>query len=196
METALKSQRIDEIRSHMAGLDTGELLSIWRDNRRSDWTDEAFEAVRLVLLARGENLPDQMPTICVPADEMSLSALGQARRPGCVTALALMLLVSGGLCALVGLAFGASETVALRDGLMALGVGALYIWLGMGLWRLRSWARVAILVSQGLGLAVDLIILFSVLLGEPETYLLHSLVGLLSNGVVVYWFTTHGELFH
>jgi hypothetical protein len=50
---------IEQIRHSMEEKSTQELLEIWGDNDRTEWSDEAFVAVRRVLEARGEEIPIQ-----------------------------------------------------------------------------------------------------------------------------------------
>ena len=47
------------IRQKMREKDTEELLAIWKGNDREEWTEEAFEAVREILVERVGNLPEQ-----------------------------------------------------------------------------------------------------------------------------------------
>ncbi len=51
---------IAEIKKHMEQKTTDELLSIWIKNDREELSNDAFEAVKLILLERGENLPQQV----------------------------------------------------------------------------------------------------------------------------------------
>jgi hypothetical protein len=43
--------------------DTNDLLSIWENNDREEWTDDAFEAIRMILLKRMGSLPAQREKI-------------------------------------------------------------------------------------------------------------------------------------
>jgi hypothetical protein len=122
-------------------------------------------------------------------------AVDRTQRPGCVTAYALLLLAAGGLVTLGSLVFGASGEVPVLGVLLALGVGALYISLGVGLSRLKNWARVVILIIQGLGLAFGLIGLLVTLPNGDGMSILSSLTGLITGSIIVYWFANHGALF-
>jgi uncharacterized membrane protein YgcG len=48
-----------QIRENMETKSTEELLGIWKENDREQWSEEAFEAIKQLLLERGETLPDQ-----------------------------------------------------------------------------------------------------------------------------------------
>jgi hypothetical protein len=48
-----------QIYANMQEKDTDELLEIWEENDRSEWTDEAFQAVRSILLQRLGRVPEQ-----------------------------------------------------------------------------------------------------------------------------------------
>ncbi len=39
--------------------DTNELLDIWEENNRAAWTDEAFEAIKAILMKRLGSVPEQ-----------------------------------------------------------------------------------------------------------------------------------------
>jgi len=51
----------DEIRQHMAQKSTDELLTIWKENDRDSWSEDAFKAVKDLLIERGIELPEQRP---------------------------------------------------------------------------------------------------------------------------------------
>ena len=65
----MDSQRIQSVVSALREYGTEELLGIWIEDDREEWAPEAFEAVRLILVERGEPLP------------VSGSACRRARRP-------------------------------------------------------------------------------------------------------------------
>jgi hypothetical protein len=50
-----KSHIIDHLREK----ETDELLAIWEENDRTEWTEEAFEVMRAILLERLGRVPDQ-----------------------------------------------------------------------------------------------------------------------------------------
>jgi hypothetical protein len=49
----------ETIRRQMLEKDTDELLQIWKENDRTEWTDTAFEVIREILLERTGSLPPQ-----------------------------------------------------------------------------------------------------------------------------------------
>jgi len=136
------------------------------------------------------------------------------QRPGCVTAYAVLLGIGaglfvlaalGGVCGLTsdsGLGLGVGELLILAIGL---GVACLYILLARGLWRLKNWARVTVIVLQSLGVAVALLQVCGAIGGVSggvygsETgvgpILLGAVVGLAISGYIIYWFATHRQYF-
>ena len=60
MSTPPDDDRLREhVRRQMREKETAELIAIWQENDREAWTDDAFEAVREVLLERLGELPEQ-----------------------------------------------------------------------------------------------------------------------------------------
>lgn len=56
----LDEAEVERLRGVFERRDTEELVEIWRENARNQHTDEAFEAIRLVLLSRDIEPPEQM----------------------------------------------------------------------------------------------------------------------------------------
>lgn len=115
-------------------------------------------------------------------------------RPGCVSAYAVFLGVAGGFAALK------SIISALRAGSGAIGIfllcaafAALYVLFARGLWQMRNWARITVIVMQTLGFALNLVTLLLPI--GRALYVIGSILGLILNGYIIYWFSTHGELF-
>ena len=59
----MNSKRVEEIKRGLGGWDTAELLEIWNTNDRKSYSDEAFEAIRSILIERGVAIPQQ--SVCV-----------------------------------------------------------------------------------------------------------------------------------
>ncbi len=53
--------RIAEIKQSIADKSTEDLLTIWNEDDRNEYSDEGFEAIRQVLQNRGHNLPEKQP---------------------------------------------------------------------------------------------------------------------------------------
>ncbi len=51
--------RVKEIAANMRGKPTDELLVIWNKNDREEWSEDAFGAIKQVLVERGVTLPVQ-----------------------------------------------------------------------------------------------------------------------------------------
>lgn len=107
-------------------------------------------------------------------------------RPGCVTAYAVLLGIGAGVIGLGGIAYGISEE-SLGGVAFAVVVAALEFLLASGIWRLKNWARIIVIVLQSLGVLAGVITLFS---GNVT-----GLVSLAIGGYVLYWFASHGEHF-
>lgn len=50
---------VEQYRKNLEEKSTEELLKVWEENNRVEWLDEAFEAIRKILIGRGEILPAQ-----------------------------------------------------------------------------------------------------------------------------------------
>lgn len=48
-----------QIREHLNLKTTDELLEIWQDNDRVEWSEAAFEVIQEILTERGEEIPEQ-----------------------------------------------------------------------------------------------------------------------------------------
>jgi len=131
------------------------------------------------------------------------------RRPGCLTAYALLLLVSAALAG-VGMILGGVEQArrapAAGIGLILGGIltAALIGSLARGLWRMRSWARVVAMVLQGLTLVVYALGVVVALAGpaipgaaqlDPASGLCGAVVGLTISASILGWFGRNRRLF-
>jgi len=50
-----------DIKKELQKKTTADLLKIWKANKRTRWSDTAFEAVKQILAERGAELPQQDP---------------------------------------------------------------------------------------------------------------------------------------
>ena len=55
----MDANRVAEIKANLSSKDTSELLEIWKANDREAYTDDAFEAIRLLLEERSVAPPPQ-----------------------------------------------------------------------------------------------------------------------------------------
>jgi hypothetical protein len=146
--------------------------------------------------------PEQPPTI--PGNAAPYLP-AKKERPGCVTAYAVLLFIGAGILVLAGLIGG----ISLINYKPALGViyivGGLlfaifYFFLGRGFWRLQNWARITIIVLQSLGIVVGLVELCYVFSMAGANISPVSIITLLISfglgGYIIYWFSTHGDIFH
>jgi hypothetical protein len=54
-----RSEYRQQIYNQMKALDTAELLRIWKENKRGEYTDEAFDVIRELLQERLGEVPEQ-----------------------------------------------------------------------------------------------------------------------------------------
>jgi hypothetical protein len=120
-----------------------------------------------------------------------------------VTAYALLL---GIVAALVGgaVVFGVLVAIVIGD-TAGMPVGGLAILLALagvefliavGVWRLRNWARIAVIVVQSLAIVTSLLGLVATLEGGDVALSLGgTLIGVGVSGYIIYWFASHGEYF-
>lgn len=59
----MSSNLKEQIYRNMNLKDTEELLEIWRENDRVEWSDTAFEVVKEILVERIDEIPNQNPPI-------------------------------------------------------------------------------------------------------------------------------------
>lgn len=88
----MDSQIVQRIRETMQAKSTDELLRIWEENDRGQYSDEAFEAVTQVLTGRGESLPPQP----APKTKVSSEALTKKKTPIWKMIFCVLLLLPGG----------------------------------------------------------------------------------------------------
>ncbi len=144
----------------------------------------------------------------------------QLKRPGCLTAFAILLGIAGGLAALGGITIRAVGLPAeLRSGLPALGgviavaeliAAAIYIVLAVGLWQLKNWARTMVMVIMGLGMALSVLSACSTFLMPTNNlpYYMQSglqsskfcgvfitLIALSIQSTIYTWFKRNGQYF-
>lgn len=117
------------------------------------------------------------------------------KRPGCVTAYAILMFTGAGLIAIGGM-------VAVSEGeglitIIAFVLAVLYFLLAIGIWRLKNWARIILIIVQSVGLLVNLFLLFFALgtRGSPVQSICGQGAGLLVGGYIINWFWSHGEYF-
>lgn len=111
---------------------------------------------------------------------------GLHKRPGCLTAYAILLAIGAASSGIGGIAYGITEkNIGLALG--AVVVAGLEFLLALGIWRLKNWARIIMIVLHGLGVLTGLISLF---MGNAA-----SLLSLVIGGTILYWFIAHHEYF-
>jgi hypothetical protein len=137
-------------------------------------------------------------------------------RPGCVTAYAVLLFVVAGLLALGAVlsvvfgVFGLSDesygALFLPLAVVYIVIAGLYFLLGRGLWRLKNWARIIIIVLQSLGLLGSLSQICRALSGSSFAFgtgtdlpvaiiIIGTVLGSALGGYILYWFASNGEYF-
>jgi len=137
-------------------------------------------------------------------------------RPGCLTAYVILLWIGAAFSILGGLLFTGLMmsdrnliAVGCLGGPLIIALGVFYIFLGLGLWRLKNWARIVVMVLQGLGIAgtlLELCLLLYLYLSTSSMYgyelttsncasIASGMVGLVVSGYILYWFATNGLYF-
>lgn len=131
-------------------------------------------------------------------------------RPGCVTVYAVLVGISGTLGILGGLGFGVfslgdSRTnvgVGLFTTILIFGAGGFQLLLAKGLWDLKNWARILVIIGNSLALIGPILTLIYLMLtpntlGRAETMpaLIGGLVELAIAGYFVYWFSDNANYF-
>jgi len=58
----MNEKLIATIKDKFESRDTDDLLAMWNEENRDEWSDEAFEAVRQVLASRGQELSPKVST--------------------------------------------------------------------------------------------------------------------------------------
>ena len=129
-------------------------------------------------------------------------------RPGCVSAYAILLFIAAGL-SLIGTLFGGLEGAdAASIVVIFAGIG-LNIALGIGLWQLKEWARVLLLVLLGLGMVGSLLFVLLMAVGIANLgpldifgigdyfalLIFLILIGVAVSGYVFYWFAANKKYF-
>lgn len=135
-------------------------------------------------------------------------------RPGCVTVYAIFLglgaclMITGGITggfALMserGQNYGAAGLGVL---VCASGLAFLYGLLAIGLWQLKNWARITIIVLISLSILSSLLSVCIILSGYASYgnesgaivagRIIGAIIGLVISGFIVYWFATNGKYF-
>jgi hypothetical protein len=178
-----EEKRIENIRRNLEGKSSEELFEIWQKNDRNEWTAEAFVAIEQILESRGET-PGQQPEPYAPPPANRLP------RPGCVTAFAILLGVAAvfySLGSLLGLLGSFGDTGRLIEIGTTLVLSGLYIAVAIGLWSMKNWARIAVIVLQGLGTLILFGLLFS--------GMLYAVIGIIVGVYIIYWFVVNGKYF-
>ena len=56
-----KQKLISDIKKGLQKKTTDELVLIWKENKRTKWSDDTFEAIKQILKDRSIDLPEQAP---------------------------------------------------------------------------------------------------------------------------------------
>jgi len=131
------------------------------------------------------------------------------KRPGCLTVYAI-LLFAGGLAAGLGMMVGGVQTM--RSGMapaIMLAIGGLIAALlsaalARGLWRLRNWARITVMVLQSLGMVGYIAGIFGAFAMptvpgspaiDPMSSLCSGILGVVISASILGWFVRHRAVF-
>jgi hypothetical protein len=116
-------------------------------------------------------------------------------RPGCVTAYAILMGIAAGILGILGLVgglVGGEVVLGLFVGVMSV----LYFFLARGLWQLKNWARILLIVLHGLSIVSGLVRMgIGLSDADPSVTICGAAIGLAISGYIIYWFASHGEYF-
>lgn len=123
-------------------------------------------------------------------------------RPGCVTAYAVLLGIAAVFLVLGGW-IGGSTLMSEGDdeiGLLIIVAGTigavLYFAIARGLWQMRNWARVLVMVVAGLGIAGNLITMCVSITGNAAGVgIISGLISVVVGGIIFFWFYDNAYLF-
>jgi alpha-tubulin suppressor-like RCC1 family protein len=160
--------------------------------------------------------PDQVSTslkgtASIPAVEEIQAPPSRLARPGCVTVYALLLFLSAGMIALLGILGEVSEASLEFDSQLApwmlpssLLIAILIALPAVGLWRLKNWARMTIIVLLSVAVTFGLLsVILSLAIspadygypGDPYGAVLGALILLSIQGVILGWFVRNSKYF-
>jgi len=71
----MNTQLVRDIRKNMESRSSQQLVGIWVKNDRTEYSAEAFEAIRLILRERSVDLPSQMPPITSDENQLVKSTV-------------------------------------------------------------------------------------------------------------------------
>jgi hypothetical protein len=152
----------------------------------------AQEAERSLNMAQETNQYDEATATPASQDEPAPSQL--YKRPGCVTAYAVILGIGAVLVGLLGIisifASVSDADLSIGPAIIFLAAAVVDFLIARGVWRLKNWARIAVIVVQSLGILFSLLGLFAQALPVFGT-----VIGLGVSGYIVYWFASHSEYF-
>ncbi len=178
---------VEEIRKNLESKSSEELVEIWQTDDRNAWSDAAFAAIQRILEGRGVDPGLQGP----PAAEEKAPQAELPRRPGCVTAFAVVI-VLGAILGVLQQGMALLSLPYLDDGSMvgmavACCIAVLYAVVAVGLWRLKNWARIAVIVLLGLNVLLSGLLVLN--------GILPALLGVAVSGACLYWFAANKKVF-
>jgi hypothetical protein len=161
---------------------------------------------RSLNMAQEANQHDEVGARLASPDEPTHSR--SHKRPGCVTAYAILLGIGAGLAGLFGIwsivavivegTFESDPVLLTFFFIFLFAIAILDFLLARGLWRLKNWARIAIIVLQSLGVLFALLGLcatFDSSGSDAVPAICGTVIGLGISGYIIYWFASHGEYF-
>jgi hypothetical protein len=186
----MNEQWIEQLRHNLDGKSTEELLQIWQDNNREEYSDEAFIAIGRILAARGETPGPQLEQI----PPVETPEANYPKRPGFVTFFALLVGIGAALYALLALlglylANTYTGSTGTMEAILVLVFSGLNIGVAVGLWYMKNWARYLVMALLILNMILLVMFLFSGALTIPAA------LGLIFAGYSLYWFARNGAYF-
>ena len=110
-------------------------------------------------------------------------------RPGCVTVFAVGLIALNLFSLLISL-----STPEIGLSIVTLVLSALAIIAAYGIWQMKQWGRLLIIIIQSVNVIYNALTVFTI--GAlPSTFLFGWLLGAILSGITIYWFVKNNSLF-
>jgi hypothetical protein len=137
-----------------------------------------------------------------------LNTENSIERPGCITYYSIFLGIVGGI---FGLLISFVGILSIKENIfsgmisiiMGIAFTIFYVFIAIGLWKLKKWSRITLIILQGLGMLVYYIRIIITLLQKGKdassTTLVFTICGILAitlvSGSILLWFIRNGKYF-
>jgi hypothetical protein len=193
-----------------------KMVNVDETNRCMECGDEIIDphVVSNLIQSPAPAQPTSQPAITVtipqPVVAPSSTWVETQTRPGCVTIYAILLFL-GSASFLCGGIFGSLSPLIESEGFTNLAagismglVGVFMLILGIGLWQLKNWARIAVIVMQSLGILGGIYSTYAVLTTtssapsltvSPVLTIVVAIIAIALQIAIISWFVRNGQVF-